>query len=89
MDRLTLLKKLSEKGIPDYIFNAASALLKRTIVVIDGASVPTETGVPQGAVTSPIFFNLYINDLIVELTNAQLFARAYADDIVVGLTGKD
>ncbi|KAJ4429268.1 hypothetical protein ANN_26271 [Periplaneta americana] len=43
-----------------------------------------QTGLPQGAVTSCSFFNLYINDLVSLLTkNTNVHALLYADDLVL------
>ena len=38
-------------------------------------------GVLQVLVTSPILFNLYINDLLIELVEITIEVRGYAEDI--------
>ena len=42
-----------------------------------------QTGVPQGAVSSCTLFNIYVNDLIVNLNSIQeVKCLMYADDLV-------
>ena len=43
-----------------------------------------QTGTPQGSLISPILFDLYINDLLTELTDKLKFinVKAFADDIM-------
>ena len=39
---------------------------------------PIKTGVPQGSLSGPLLFNIYINNLNLQVTNTSL--RLYADD---------
>ena len=45
------------------------------------------TGVPQGAVSSPLLFNFYLSNLPTPPANVKIVQ--YADDISVYVTGKD
>ena len=44
--------------------------------------VTTSSGVPQGLISSPLLFNIYVEPLLEELESAGLFSRMYADDAV-------
>ena len=46
-------------------------------------SLKTFVGVPQGAVLSPLLFNVMINDLFPRLKSKDLTALGYADDLAV------
>ena len=44
--------------------------------------IKTQRGLIQSSVLSPILFNMFIYDLIVEFKNREIKPRAFADDIV-------
>ena len=57
-------------------------------MIIDGivsATLPTNSGVPQGSCLGPLLFNLYTNDISKLLLSA--LTIQYADDTVLTLTG--
>ena len=58
-------------------------------VSIDGEHmVTTSSGVPQGLISSPLLFNIYVEPLLEELESAGLFSRMYADDAVSVCNGQ-
>ena len=72
---------MKERGINNSLVTAFSNMLRTTSMLVDGKAVDTNTGVMQGAVTSPITFALYIDDLL-RLLNQTSKTYALADDLV-------
>ena len=48
----------------------------------------TTRGTPQGGVLSPLLWNLVVNDILTKLNHGGIKMIAYADDVVIMITGK-
>ena len=94
--RPTLIKKLRNTyGVPENVLELLNTMYSdtRSMIRIEGKigePFPTKRGVLQGALTSPLLFNLYINDLIRDLNKQgigpkiggkQINNLFFADDI--------
>jgi hypothetical protein len=80
-----LLMKMANYGICGKALNWIEAFLtqRKQRVVVDGQNsewVNVESSVPQGTVTGPLDFLIFINDLPCQLTSN---CRLFADDCIV------
>ena len=82
IDRAVLLKKIEDKRI---LSPTNTQLLKFILTNLEiehgGRKTKSQAGVPQGLSISPLLLIIYIDDLLVELANKDLYTIAYADDI--------
>ena len=83
------LQKLGKLGIKGKLFQIISNFLKDRTIAVSINNVQSDirqiyAGTPQGAVLSPLLFNIAINDIPQE-SGIDLFA--YADDITITCTG--
>ena len=83
-----LLHKLKLINTPQYLINWIRAFLtnRKFYVKINDKISTTEqieAGTPQGAILSPILFNIYINDIPIERSKQKSFSSLYADDLGV------
>ena len=85
---IEILEKIVEKTFQNK--NTKTLLLnfiyiyKSLILIINDSEINSTRGLPQGSSLSPIFFNLYINDVLKQLNqNEVIHAQAYADDIII------
>lgn len=86
-----LLFKLQSLGLPAYLLNIiASFLSDRTFQVRVNSCLserrPMRAGVPQGAILSPLLFNIFCHDIPV---NESLLTASYADDTLLMSQGSD
>ncbi|CAL4193970.1 unnamed protein product, partial [Meganyctiphanes norvegica] len=92
-----LFKKLAERGIPGYILRLLVYWYQNQTMCVKWGSSISETftvtnGVRQGSILSSHFFNVYVDDLSIQLNkinvgcamgNAIINHLLYADDIVL------
>ena len=83
-----LLFKLKQNGFDGNLLNWIKSYLgSRTQKVVVGASISQtlelNAGVPQGSVLGPLFFLVYVNDIVKHL---QCTARLFADDTSLSCT---
>jgi hypothetical protein len=55
---------------------------------VKGSRIPSK-GTPQGGVLSPMIWNLIMNKLMLQFKGCAVKAIAYADDVILIVTGKD
>ena len=69
MDHLILFEKMKHHKISTDIINTVKFIYSNIYTQVDVSTppIPINKGVLQGGILSPILFNIYINDLIIEL----------------------
>ena len=92
VDHAILLKKIEKMGIKENLFswcvNYLSNRKQRTLVNgIDSDYLDITCGVPQGSVLGPLFFLIYVNDIVNRIGKDNI--QLYADDTVIFLEGND
>ncbi len=79
-------------GFDDLTCRWISSMLRGRLVsaTLLGCSktVTTTRGCPQGGVLSPLLWNLVVDGLIRIINDSGVYAQAYADDVVILVSGK-
>ena len=82
-----MYKKMRNFGIPDGIIKVIEAIRENCRTVIGEAYYKITCGVPQGSPMSPFLF-IYIDDLLVDLSNNMAFPITFADNLTTAFQGK-
>ena len=96
INHITLLQKLKERLLPACFIRVISCWYDKLYSVVRWNSVYSRefkacAGVRQGSILSPILFNVYVDDLIVQLSNSgygchigcSFMGCRYADDLLL------
>jgi RNA-directed DNA polymerase len=75
-----MMKILGEKISDDKFKGLIGRFMKGELITLDGETLPSEVGTPQGSIMSPILANIYLNEVV-----DQWFLKNYAsyDNVIV------
>ena len=68
VNRSKLIEVLLEKQFDKSLISTIKNMLEGTVMNYQGHKTETFVGVPQGAITSPTLFNIYIDSLVSKLS---------------------
>jgi hypothetical protein len=86
-------RALEQLGVEQMITNWIIKMLKSRIITSDkgNSSIKRRAtrGTPQGGVISPLLWLIVINNILLQFKEKGIKMIAYADDVVILITGKD
>lgn len=90
---LGILHKIIEMKIPDILIHWVHSFLTRRLFTVKIAEAQSSTGniscgCPQGAIISPLLFNIYINDIPIARKPHRSFSLIFADDLATSFQFK-
>jgi hypothetical protein len=85
VNHLKLFDKLRRSNVDEELISIVEKIYSFAAVRTDNMNemINVNNGVLQGSLISPMLFNLYINDLVIELGSRCYETLAYADDLAV------
>lgn len=90
INRKLLYQRLKDKQVlADEEIEIIKFIHSNIRIKLGGKKCHTETGVPQGLMSSPILFNVFVEDLLDKLDQFGITTLAYADDFALILKDKD
>jgi len=88
----TITQQLNSRNVPLVVGEWKLKMLSSRAISINVEDITVRAlvmkGCPQGGVLSPYLWNIVLDTLINHLNNNGFYTIAYADDIVILLTGK-
>lgn len=93
VDYALLLKKLHSVGLDAFTLRFIYSLLTQRRIFVTHKNAVSDTytptsGVPQGGILSPLLWNLYFADVLSGVTDPDLQAFGYADDLALAISCK-
>ena len=88
-----VLKAMRDNDYPDIFSNWYEAFMFNQVVCVDTGLTKCKRrlilGVPQGALTSPLAWNVYFEPILQEANKGPCKVTGYADDFAMSVAGPD